>query len=122
VSFFIGRILYMTAMLPRTRHRQNAAAAAALAINWCCDEPPAFARRIMVKCGASQSGLQRMTDIPRPVQSPCVRNCCLDDDLTCLGCFRSIEEIKEWGMVDDQRRLIILQNAWRRKDAYRRGV
>ncbi len=63
-----------------------------------------------------------MTDIPRPVQSPCVRNCCLDDDLTCLGCFRSIEEIKEWGMVDDQRRLIILQNAWRRKDAYRRGV
>lgn len=27
--------------------------------------------------------------------SPCVRNCCLDDDL-CLGCFRSIDEIIAW--------------------------
>jgi len=107
-------------MLPRSRHSQNAAAGAPLAINCCCDEPPAFARRIMVKCGASQDGSPQMTEIPRAVQSPCVRNCCLDDDLTCLGCFRSIEEIKEWGMVDDQRRRIILQNAWRRKDAYRR--
>jgi predicted Fe-S protein YdhL (DUF1289 family) len=61
-----------------------------------------------------------MSDSARPVQSPCVRNCCLDDDLTCLGCFRSIDEIKEWGMVGDDRRLIILQNARRRKQAYRR--
>jgi predicted Fe-S protein YdhL (DUF1289 family) len=56
-----------------------------------------------------------MSEIARSVQSPCIRNCCLDDDLTCLGCFRSIEEIKEWGMVDDWRRMIILQNASRRK-------
>jgi predicted Fe-S protein YdhL (DUF1289 family) len=73
----------------------------------------------MVKYEASQDGSPQMTEIARPVQSPCVRNCCLDDDHTCLGCFRSIEEIKEWGMVDDQRRLIILQNAGRRKHAYR---
>jgi len=48
-------------------------------------------------------------------KSPCVGNCCLGDDLTCLGCFRSLEEIKEWGVVDDHRRRIILQNAKRRK-------
>jgi len=51
--------------------------------------------------------------------SPCVRNCCLGDDLTCLGCFRSLDEIKEWGLVDDQRRREILHNAEQRRAAYR---
>jgi predicted Fe-S protein YdhL (DUF1289 family) len=60
-----------------------------------------------------------MNDIEPPVASPCVRNCCLDDDLNCLGCFRSIEEIKEWGIVDDRRRRMILQNAEQRRTAYR---
>jgi uncharacterized protein len=50
------------------------------------------------------------------VQSPCIRNCCLDDDDTCLGCFRSLQEIKEWGTVDNPRRLVILQNAKRRRE------
>jgi predicted Fe-S protein YdhL (DUF1289 family) len=58
-----------------------------------------------------------MRDIDSTVQSPCVRNCCLDDDLICLGCFRSIEEIKEWGLVDSHRRRTILLNAQRRREA-----
>jgi uncharacterized protein len=53
------------------------------------------------------------------VPSPCVRNCCLDDDLICLGCFRSVDEIKEWGMVGDDRRLAVLQNALGRKSRRR---
>ncbi|HMI74909.1 MAG TPA: DUF1289 domain-containing protein [Steroidobacteraceae bacterium] len=57
-----------------------------------------------------------MSEIDSSAKSPCIGNCCLDDDLTCLGCFRSLEEIKEWGVVDDQRRLIILQNAKQRKE------
>jgi predicted Fe-S protein YdhL (DUF1289 family) len=52
-----------------------------------------------------------VSDIDSAAQSPCRRNCCLDDDLNCLGCFRSLEEIKEWGMADEQRRRVILQNA-----------
>lgn len=36
----------------------------------------------------------------------------------CLGCFRSLEEIKEWGTADNHRRLIILQIADRRREAY----
>lgn len=59
-----------------------------------------------------------MNDIDNTTQSPCLRNCCLDDDLICLGCFRSLEEIKEWGLVDDQRRRSILRNARQRKLAY----
>jgi uncharacterized protein len=62
--------------------------------------------------------LEMMSNIDVPTPSPCIRNCCLDDDLTCLGCFRSLEEIKEWGVVDNQRRRIILQNAQQRKEAY----
>lgn len=56
-----------------------------------------------------------MPDIDSSAKSPCIGNCCLDDDLTCLGCFRSLEEIKEWGVVDDRRRRVILQNAARRR-------
>jgi uncharacterized protein len=59
-----------------------------------------------------------MSDMDNVVQSPCVRNCCLDDGDTCLGCFRSLDEIKEWGIVDSHRRREILQNASQRKEAH----
>ena len=62
-------------------------------------------------------GATSMSDTDISAQSPCIRNCCLDDDLTCLGCFRSLEEIKEWGIVDNHRRCIILQNAKERREA-----
>jgi predicted Fe-S protein YdhL (DUF1289 family) len=71
----------------------------------------------MIKFKASPLGFPSMIDPDSSTQSPCVRNCCLDDDLVCVGCFRSLEEIKEWGIVDDHRRRIILQNADRRREA-----
>ncbi len=49
------------------------------------------------------------------VQSPCVRNCCLDDRDICLGCFRSLDEIICWSEVDEKRKRVILQNALQRK-------
>jgi len=58
-----------------------------------------------------------MSDIDGPVPSPCVRDCCLGDDLVCLGCFRTLEEIKEWGLVDAERQRIILHNARQRSHA-----
>jgi predicted Fe-S protein YdhL (DUF1289 family) len=37
------------------------------------------------------------TDKSMPeVTSPCVRNCCLNNDDICLGCFRHINEILAW--------------------------
>jgi predicted Fe-S protein YdhL (DUF1289 family) len=59
-----------------------------------------------------------MTAIDHSAQSPCVRNCCLDDDLICLGCFRTMEEIQEWGVAGNERRQVILQAAERRRQAY----
>jgi uncharacterized protein len=54
-------------------------------------------------------------------QSPCIRNCCLDDDDICLGCYRSIAEIIQWGTVNNQQRIIILHKAQQRRDAATKG-
>jgi predicted Fe-S protein YdhL (DUF1289 family) len=62
-----------------------------------------------------------MIHIDEPAQSPCVRDCCLGDDLTCLGCFRTLDEIKEWGLADEQRRREILRQAERRRETYQAG-
>jgi len=70
----------------------------------------------VIKFKPRKLGVPSMSDIDSSARSPCVRNCCLDDDLICVGCFRSLEEIKEWGIVDDHRRRMILQNADQRRE------
>ncbi len=47
--------------------------------------------------------------------SPCVRMCCLDDRDICLGCFRSLDEIREWHQATDGRRRLIVEQAQRRR-------
>jgi predicted Fe-S protein YdhL (DUF1289 family) len=38
-----------------------------------------------------------MSDPQEPaVESPCIRNCCLDDADVCMGCFRTLREICDW--------------------------
>jgi hypothetical protein len=49
------------------------------------------------------------------VASPCVRNCCLDEKDVCLGCGRSLDEIKVWSEAGDAERLRILEQASRRR-------
>ncbi len=51
------------------------------------------------------------------IESPCVRNCCLNEYDVCLGCFRTLTEIKQWTLVDDAMRLIYLSEAVKRKVA-----
>lgn len=48
------------------------------------------------------------------VESPCRRQCCLDDHDQCLGCGRSLAEILEWGRADGPRRRQICQAAQQR--------
>ena len=45
------------------------------------------------------------------VASPCVRNCCLDERDVCLGCGRSLDEIRAWSESGDAERLNILERA-----------
>ena len=49
-------------------------------------------------------------------QSPCIDNCCLDQNDICLGCFRHLEEIKHWTKSDSSEKAQILKNCQERKD------
>ncbi|WP_228729971.1 DUF1289 domain-containing protein [Shewanella avicenniae] len=44
-------------------------------------------------------------------RSPCVRNCCLDDNDICLGCGRSLTEIRDWHDASNAEKLTILRNS-----------
>lgn len=53
------------------------------------------------------------------INSPCVRNCCLNEQDICLGCFRSLDEIKLWGRSDtsaQQKTQILANSATRQQE------
>ena len=52
------------------------------------------------------------------ITSPCVRNCCLDDNSICLGCFRSMDEILQWRDASEQQQAAIVVAAQTRKKAH----
>ncbi len=52
------------------------------------------------------------------IRSPCIRNCCLDQRDICLGCFRSIEEIKQWNGSSEQQQRQILAHAKARQQKH----
>lgn len=49
-----------------------------------------------------------MTD---SVTSPCVRICCLDDDNICLGCGRTLDEIRRWSQMTDAEKCAVNKQA-----------
>lgn len=54
--------------------------------------------------------LPRKRPDPDP-ESPCVRNCCLDEADVCLGCGRSLAEILRWHQADTGERAVIREQA-----------
>ena len=45
----------------------------------------------------------------RPLASPCVQICALDDDDICIGCQRNVAEITRWARMDNaERRQVLL--------------
>ena len=51
-----------------------------------------------------------MISSERPVASPCVHVCALDDDDICIGCQRTVAEITRWGLMDSvERREVLVQ-------------
>ena len=45
------------------------------------------------------------------VPSPCIRNCCLDNEEVCLGCFRTLHEIKQWTYLTDSEKQAVIEFA-----------
>ncbi|KPX20390.1 Uncharacterized protein ALO36_04226 [Pseudomonas syringae pv. tomato] len=57
------------------------------------------------------------SNVSPAVASPCVSLCRLDEQKVCLGCFRHVEDIREWRSADDDRRRQIRLNADQRRAA-----
>ncbi|WP_236590974.1 DUF1289 domain-containing protein [Neptunomonas japonica] len=55
-----------------------------------------------------------MNDVDK-VKSPCIRQCCLDEQDVCLGCGRSLQEILDWTKVTETERAAVLVRAQSRK-------
>jgi predicted Fe-S protein YdhL (DUF1289 family) len=49
------------------------------------------------------------------VASPCVRNCCLNADDVCLGCFRHIDEILAWTSYKSKEKITVINNCQQRR-------
>ncbi|CAK9890987.1 MULTISPECIES: DUF1289 domain-containing protein [Pseudomonas] len=50
-----------------------------------------------------------MSTPERPVGSPCVQICALDDADICTGCQRTAAEITRWGRMDNAERRQVLR-------------
>jgi predicted Fe-S protein YdhL (DUF1289 family) len=57
----------------------------------------------------------RDRSIQPSVQSPCIRNCCLDEQDVCLGCGRQLQEILHWHQASNAEREAILALASSRR-------
>jgi uncharacterized protein len=44
----------------------------------------------------------------RPVASPCVHVCALDEEDICIGCQRTVDEITRWSRMDNTERREVL--------------
>ncbi|MHC5787288.1 DUF1289 domain-containing protein [Pseudomonas idahonensis] len=49
-----------------------------------------------------------MTAPERPVASPCVSICALDEQDICTGCQRTVDEITRWSHMDNSERRAVL--------------
>lgn len=49
------------------------------------------------------------------IESPCIGQCCLSEQDVCLGCYRSLDEITKWTLVDNETRRQFLKNIAARK-------
>ncbi|MDM8347429.1 DUF1289 domain-containing protein [Pseudomonas sp. sp1636] len=53
----------------------------------------------------------------RPLASPCVQVCALDDEDICIGCQRNAAEITHWSRMDNAARRQVLRRCHERAQA-----
>ena len=49
------------------------------------------------------------------IKRPCIRECCLDDKDVCMGCFRTLDDMRIWHKSTDMQKLDMLKVASVRK-------
>ena len=55
------------------------------------------------------------SNVSPAVPSPCISVCRLDEGKVCTGCFRHVEDIREWRAATDERRREIVRQASERR-------
>ena len=55
--------------------------------------------------------------IEKPLKSPCVSICALNEDDVCVGCYRTGNEISHWGSYDNDQRREVLSLSFARAKA-----
>ena len=58
---------------------------------------------------------KKRPDIDHSVPSPCVKVCQFGSTAYCDGCFRNIDEIREWMIMSREEKLLVLDNIAKRK-------
>ncbi|SDH77104.1 hypothetical protein SAMN05216588_107131 [Pseudomonas flavescens] len=61
-----------------------------------------------------------MQTVERPVASPCVHVCALDEQDICIGCQRNVDEITRWSRMENAERRQVLQ--WCHERARDKGI
>lgn len=49
------------------------------------------------------------------IQSPCIGQCCLDQEDVCVGCFRTMNEILNWTSSTSDEKLEVLSRCQQRR-------
>lgn len=49
------------------------------------------------------------------VKSPCVAICALDENDLCIGCYRTGQEITDWGEMDNEKKRAVLKKVSERE-------
>jgi len=53
------------------------------------------------------------------IVKPCIRQCCLDKEDICMGCFRSLNDMKIWHKASMKKKNQMLKVASKRKVLHR---
>ena len=54
------------------------------------------------------------------IQSPCIRQCALDEADVCMGCFRTINDILNWQASTNEQKANMVSAAQQRQQEYKR--
>ena len=63
------------------------------------------------------ANMQYNKNIPT-VERPCIKICCLNENDVCLGCFRTLDEMRKWHKSSKEEKIKMLSLAEARKDAH----
>ena len=49
------------------------------------------------------------------VEKPCIKRCCLNEKDVCMGCFRTLDDMKRWYKANRAEKVVMLNHAKERE-------